>query len=89
VSDLMTAIQDTNTLDLRDVLTAEVGHIIATLKAWGRQHALVTERNPITGATDIRGIFSATQIGRQLGIAVQPSDIATMFANLELTIRDE
>jgi len=89
VSDLMTVIQDTDTLDLRDVLAAEVGHIIATLKAWGRQHAVVTERNPITGATYIRGIFSATQIGRQLGIAVQPFDIETMFANLDLTLRGE
>ena len=86
VGDLMIAAQDIDILELKDVLFAEVGHIVATLKAWGRQHALVAERDSSTGATLIRGIFSATQIGRQLGVAVQPFDVANTFAEIERTL---
>jgi len=86
VGDLMIATPDIDLIDLKDVLLAEVGHVVATLKAWGRQHALVAERDPATGATHIRGIFSATQISRQLGIAVQPFDVANTFAEIERTL---
>lgn len=83
VGDLMIGVEDIDLIDVRDVLHAEVGHVVATLKAIGRQHALVAEADPLTGVTRIRGIFSATQIGRQLGMAVQPFDIAHTFADIE------
>jgi len=82
VSDLMIRTEDIDMLDMKDVLHAEVGHIVASLEAWGRQHALVAERDALTGFTRIRGIFSATQIGRQLGVAVQPFDVAVTFADI-------
>jgi len=85
VGDLMRTLEEIETIDIRDVLHAEVGHIVATLKASGRQHALVTETDP-AGATRIRGIFSATQIGRQLGVAVQAFDVANTFADIERTL---
>jgi CBS-domain-containing membrane protein len=85
VGDLMRTIEEIDVIDIRDVLHAEVGHIVATLKASGRQHALVTETDP-SGATRIRGIFSATQIGRQLGVAVQAFDVANTFADIERTL---
>jgi hypothetical protein len=87
VSDLMIPAEEIDILDFRDVLFAEVGHVVATLKAWGRQHALVAERDPNTGVTHIRGIFSATQIGRQLGVPVQPFDVANTFAEIERALR--
>jgi CBS-domain-containing membrane protein len=86
VGDLMRRTDEIDIIDIRDVLHAEVGHIVATLKASGRQHALVTETDPATGAARVRGIFSATQIGRQLGIAVQPFDVANTFAEIERTL---
>jgi signal-transduction protein with cAMP-binding, CBS, and nucleotidyltransferase domain len=86
VSDMMTSTEDIELLDIRDVLHAEVGHVVAFLKALGRQHALVAEQDAATGATLVRGIFSATQIGRQLGIAVQPFDVAVTFADIERTL---
>jgi CBS domain-containing protein len=86
VSDLMTAAGDIDIIDIRDVLHAEVGHVVATLKASGRQHALVAEQDPVTGSTHVRGIFSATQIGRQLGVAVQAFDVANTFAEIERTL---
>jgi len=88
VADLMIPRQDIDILELSDVLHAEVGHIIATLKASGRQHALVADRDPATGITRIRGVFSATQIGRQLGIAVQPFEVASTFAEIERALFD-
>jgi CBS domain containing-hemolysin-like protein len=88
VSDLMIPRSEIDILDLADVLHAEVGHIIATLKASGRQHALVAERDPASNTTRIRGVFSATQIGRQLGIAVQPFEVARTFAEIERALID-
>ena len=49
---------------------AEVGHIVATLKAAGRQHALVAESGPDGTAQTVRGIFSLSQIARQLGVTI-------------------
>jgi signal-transduction protein with cAMP-binding, CBS, and nucleotidyltransferase domain len=82
VSDLMIRTEDIDVLDIKDVLHADVGHIVASLKAWGRQHALVAEQDVASGITRVRGIFSATQIGRQLGVPVQPFDVAVTFADI-------
>jgi len=86
VADLMVPTEEIDLLDMRDVLHADVGQVVALLKSLGRQHALVADSNATTGATRIRGIFSATQIGRQLGIAVQPFDVAITFADIERTL---
>jgi signal-transduction protein with cAMP-binding, CBS, and nucleotidyltransferase domain len=88
VSDLMIRTEDIDVLDTKDVLHAEVGQIVASLMAWGRQHALVAEQDAVSGVTRIRGIFSATQIGRQLGVAVQPFDVAVTFADIARALAD-
>jgi len=41
-----------------------------------------------SGVTRIRGIFSATQIGRQLSVAVQPFDVAATFADIARALAD-
>jgi CBS domain containing-hemolysin-like protein len=87
VSDLMIRTEDIDVIDIKDVLRAEVGHVVASLQSWGRQHALVAETDSV-GVTRIRGIFSATQIGRQLGVAVQPFDVAVTFADIARAIAD-
>jgi hypothetical protein len=83
VADLMVARSAIDVLDIATVLRAEVGHIVATLKELGRQHALVVERDPLTGRETVRGIFSATQIGRQLGMPIVTFEVARMFAEIE------
>lgn len=88
VADLMIPRPEIDVLDLSEVLHAEVGHIVATLKASGRQHALVIDRDTTSGMVRIRGVFSATQIGRQLGIAVQPFEVARTFAEIERALFD-
>jgi predicted transcriptional regulator len=83
VSDLMCPRERIDLIDTHDVLAAKVGDIVATLKALKRQHAMVGERDPITGQTRIRGVFSATQIGRQLGAAIQTFNVESTFSEIE------
>lgn len=83
VSDLMCPRERIDLIDAADVLRAKVSDIVATLKHLKRQHAIVGERDPISGQTRIRGIFSATQIGRQLGAAVQTFDVGSTFSEIE------
>lgn len=60
VRDIMTPLRDLEVLRLSDVKSAKVGHILATLKSAGRQHALVVTDNA-NGTHALRGIFSATR----------------------------
>jgi CBS domain-containing protein len=83
VADLMCPRERIELIDSADVLRAQVGDIVFTLKHTKRQHAVVGEKDPVTGQTRIRGIFSATQIGRQLGAAVQTFDIGSTFSEIE------
>ncbi|MGH8279447.1 MAG: CBS domain-containing protein [Gammaproteobacteria bacterium] len=84
VRDIMTPREKLEALTMADVVQARVGDIIETLKRTGRQHALVIERSP--GRPAIRGIFSARQIGRQLGVPIDTSGIAWTFAELEAAL---
>lgn len=86
VQDIMTPQERLDVLRHSDVLNARVGDIIETLKHFGRQHALVVEQGETNGDQYIRGIFSATQISRQLGQRVVPAEIATTFAALEAAL---
>ena len=82
VRDIMTPQERLDVLDLKDVRTSRVGHIVATLKTAGRQHAVVVEREA-SGRVLVRGLFSATQIARQLGVAIPTSEVARTFAEIE------
>lgn len=83
VADLMLPRGAIDVLDIGVVLRAEVGHVITTLKEAGRQHALVVDRDPLTGEAIVRGVFSATQIGRQLGVPNLSFEVAQTFAEIE------
>lgn len=82
VKDIMTPQRELEVLYMPDVVGSKVGHILSTLKAAGRQHALVVEQMP-NGTEAICGIFSATQIARQLGVQIQITEIARTFAEIE------
>ena len=83
VAHLMVPRSAIDVLDIEDVLRSEVGHIVATLKDAGRQHALVVDRDRLTREEFVRGIFSATQIGRQLGMPISTFEVAHTFAEIE------
>lgn len=82
VRDIMTPRAALEVLDMREVSAATVGHIVATLKAAGRQHTLVVDHDS-RGQQRVRGVFSATQIARQLGIAITTEAVARTFADIE------
>ena len=84
VSHAMTS--EIEVMPLEAVLHAHVGDIVETLKHSGRQHALVVDEEPFTGKPMIRGIFSASQIGRQLGIISEQHDLSQTFAQIERAI---
>ncbi len=85
VRDIMTPQRELEVLKLQDVLGAKVGHVVATLKQAGRQHAMVVEENA-DGSQVVRGLFSATQIARQLGVQIQTTEVARTFAEIEAVI---
>lgn len=78
----MTPCETLQVLDMDAVRAAKVGHIVATLKQASRQHTLVVERDARNQAR-LRGIFSTTQIVRQLGVNIQFSAVANTFAEIE------
>ncbi|NTV09874.1 MAG: CBS domain-containing protein [Zoogloea sp.] len=85
VRDIMVPTDLLDAVSLTDVLRAEVGHVVETLRASGRQHTLVLETSP-DGQPMVRGIFSASQIARQMGIPVQTTEVARTFAEIEAAI---
>jgi CBS domain-containing protein len=81
VEDLMTPVGQLEALDYDEVAHAEVGHIAATLSKAGRQHTLVIEKGR-EGRSLVRGIFSVSQISKQLGAPIQTTHAATTFSEL-------
>ena len=90
VRDVMTAAELLEVMSFDDVLHARVGDVVAALRLSGRQHALVIESAEKDGASEVRtvrGIFSVTQIARQLGVPPQSAhDVARTFAEIEAAI---
>jgi hypothetical protein len=84
VNDVMVKLPDLEFLEFSAVSRAEVGHIIATLREHNRQHALVVDNR--TGNMRVMGLFSSTQIARQMGIPVIDPVKASTFAEIEAAV---
>jgi len=85
VRDIMTTQRELEVLSIADVKTASVGNIVAFLKKSGRQHALVVAEGA-DGKQAVCGLFSITQIARQLGAQTQTFELARTFAEIEAVI---
>jgi CBS domain containing-hemolysin-like protein len=86
VADVMTPVEQVEAIELGDLRGAHVGHVLATLRHSGRQHALVVEQEG--GRTLVRGIFSVSQIARQLGVALPAgAEVARTFSEIESAIK--
>lgn len=83
VGDIMTGRREIEVMNLRDVMDAKVGNIVATLKRAARQHALVVEAGVEDGKQAVCGLFSLTQIARQLGVPTRSFDLARLFAEID------
>lgn len=79
--DIMTPLAKLEALALDDVRKARVGDIVETIRRAGRQHMLVSLTGD-TGDQVICGLFSSTQIEKQLGMKIELSDRAHTFADI-------
>ncbi len=87
VQSIMVPLGQIDVLDLPEVERSTVGDIVLTLRKASRQHALVREETP--RGIEIRGIFSISQIARQLGVTLPSNDVVQSFAGLEQLIASD
>jgi CBS-domain-containing membrane protein len=85
VIDIMTPQSEMDVLDIDDVQGAKVGDIVTSLKQAHRQHSLVITKTA-NGGQSVCGLFSVTQIARQLGAQLQSFELASTFAEIEAVI---
>lgn len=85
VSDIMTPLNLLDAIPIDDVRHAKVGHVIASLRNSGRQHTLVIDNNT-PGEAQVCGIFSISQIEKQLGALIESTNVAKSFAEIEATL---
>jgi CBS domain-containing protein len=82
VADLMTPAAQVEVVALADVQGARVGHVLETLRRAGRQHALVVDSE-----NKVRGVFSISQIARQLGVSLPSGgEVARTFSEIEAAL---
>lgn len=81
VADIMTPVDRLEAVDFDDLSNARVGHVLETLKARGRQHALVIEN--ANGQKLVRGLLSLSQLSKQLGVIVETAEVAHTFTEIE------
>jgi CBS domain-containing protein len=85
VCDIMTPLDQLEAIPVEEVRRAKVGDIVASLLDTGRQHTLVIE-NDVEGNPVVCGIFSLTQIEKQLGTSIPSTEIARTFTEIEATL---
>lgn len=80
--DIMTPLNQLQVLPLSSILKARIGDILTTFKSSGRQHLLVVDKHS-DNTQLITGLFSSTQMEKQLGIQIDISPRANSFADVE------
>jgi CBS-domain-containing membrane protein len=85
VADVMTPAERLEAFDMHAVQSARVGQVVASLQHARRHHALVVQTGS-DGRHEVRGIFSLTQIARQLGMALSLPAEAKSFAEIEAAL---
>lgn len=83
VKQIMTPLFQLDPLKIVDVEHVTVKDIIIKLRDAGRQHAIVVEPEEDSHGYFLRGIFSISQIGRQLGMDIPADGPVQSFAAFE------
>lgn len=86
VNQIMTPFVELDPLLYREVEHATIEQVIINLRDAGRQHAIVIDELPGGSGQYLRGIFSATQVGRMLGLEISGEDQVQSFADFERLI---
>ena len=89
VTQVLTPASRIETVSLGAVEHARVREVVELLREHGRQHTLVTEPGKQKDTVMVRGIFSITEIGRQLGLSISASERVQSFAEIEQLIAAE
>ncbi len=82
VADVMTPLAALEAVDFDDLRHAFVGNVAATLKKHGRNHLLVAQQPGPGLPALVRGVFSRSQLERQLGRRLEVVEVANSFADL-------
>ena len=85
VADIMTPADRLEAFDMHALQSARVGQVVATLQHARRHHALVVQAGP-DGQREVRGIFSLSQMARQLGMPLALPSEAKSFAEIEAAL---
>jgi CBS-domain-containing membrane protein len=86
VSDLMTPLSELDTIGLDTLAKASVGQVMSTFAKTGHLHLLVLEGPSAASPSRIRGLISKSQFQRQLGWAVEATEIAHTFTELSIAL---
>ncbi|MBZ9556963.1 MULTISPECIES: CBS domain-containing protein [unclassified Modicisalibacter] len=73
--------QELHALPLSRLEKITVGELVKALEAFGDQHLLITEKNE-QGVQCVRGLISAADVGRALGITLDRPPEARNFATI-------
>jgi CBS domain-containing protein len=84
MNDVMVKLPNLEFLEFCTVARSEVGHIIATLRDQNCQHALVVEHHERN--MRVVGLFSSTQIARQMGVSILDPLKANTFSEIEAAV---
>ena len=83
VAQIMTPRAELNPFNFYDIEYATIRDAILKLRDVGRHHALVVEQQEDGDGYFARGIFSITQIGRQLGMEISADGHVQNFSEFE------
>jgi CBS-domain-containing membrane protein len=84
VHQIMMPLEQTPVLNLVSVRNAQIGQIIATLRELETRHVLVVEVDPQTKRQTVCGLFSATQVAKQLGMDISQAVSSPAHSLLEM-----
>lgn len=74
VQDIMTLRGRIEVIHLQEVVEANIGQILSSLRESGRRHALVLQRGDDGHPDEICGIFSLTRLCALIGLSISPGD---------------
>jgi CBS-domain-containing membrane protein len=83
VRHLMEPVDEWPVLLLRRVARVPLRHVAAELETLGRRHLVVVDREPGASGGTVCGLFSATQIEREVGISIGGTRRADRFADIQ------
>ena len=84
VGDVMTPLAEWPLVDFSALARARVGDVVETLRAHGRPYLLVVDCSG--GPPRLRGLFSASRVGRALGMPLADDLKSRSFAELEVAL---